>query len=537
MRRAPAALFAVVTIVGIGRIVATYDELTNVFDEPIHLACGMQLLDRGVYQYEDQHPPLARVAAAAIPYLGGVRSRGHAEMEAEGRAILYEGGDYRQTLAWSRMGMLPFFGVIVWSSFLLARRIGGDWAGVAAAGLASGSPIILANSGIALTDAAFAGFGALTLAAYLRWRQDPSTWNSAGLGLAGGLALSSKFSAIPFIGLPLAAAVAYDVARSSSARKRLIAVSLATVVAFAVLCASYGFDLGPRPFRNSADRPYDDIDRRVGGEGLLHDLAYAAAEAPIPGVAFHVGNGLLQLSKHARRGHPSFLLGQVASKGLPFYFVVALAVRSTIPMLLLSGAGFYLLIRLWLRRRDWTTAAVVLLWAWALLFSSLGTLTFSDRHVLILYPLMAAAGGVAVQRAWRARAAPPRVAALLLLGWHAGAGIAAHPDYLAHFNALASPEPERVMIVMDNGQDLDRLAAELRRRGIDDGWLVYKGTADPAWHGVPQGFREAPEDGRVRGWLAISIATRQREPERFGWLEKHEPAAVVGSSIWLYHIP
>jgi hypothetical protein len=57
--------------IGIARIVSTYGEFTQTWDEPWHIACGMQLLHRGVYGYETMHPPLARVAAALPLYLAG----------------------------------------------------------------------------------------------------------------------------------------------------------------------------------------------------------------------------------------------------------------------------------------------------------------------------------------------------------------------------------------------------------------------------------------------------------------------------------
>ena len=42
------------------RIVATYPVFNHTFDEPAHLATGMEWLDRGTYTWEPQHPPLAR---------------------------------------------------------------------------------------------------------------------------------------------------------------------------------------------------------------------------------------------------------------------------------------------------------------------------------------------------------------------------------------------------------------------------------------------------------------------------------------------
>ena len=56
---------ALLTIVlGAVRIVATYPVLSITFDEPAHIAAGMQLLDEDEFSYEALHPPLSRVAAA-----------------------------------------------------------------------------------------------------------------------------------------------------------------------------------------------------------------------------------------------------------------------------------------------------------------------------------------------------------------------------------------------------------------------------------------------------------------------------------------
>src|SRR5215831_5524005 len=70
--RTAVVLVAVASI----RIVTTYHVFNHTFDEPAHIACGMEWLDKGVYQWEPQHPPLARVAAALGPYLLGARSQG-----------------------------------------------------------------------------------------------------------------------------------------------------------------------------------------------------------------------------------------------------------------------------------------------------------------------------------------------------------------------------------------------------------------------------------------------------------------------------
>src|SRR5215213_5758129 len=60
----PLAVAIVLIAVGSLRIVSTYAVFNHTPDEPLHLACGMEWVQKGVYQYEAQHPPLARVATA-----------------------------------------------------------------------------------------------------------------------------------------------------------------------------------------------------------------------------------------------------------------------------------------------------------------------------------------------------------------------------------------------------------------------------------------------------------------------------------------
>jgi hypothetical protein len=47
--------------------------VSHTWDEPEHLAAGLELLDRGRYDYDTQHPPIARVLVALGPYLAGAR--------------------------------------------------------------------------------------------------------------------------------------------------------------------------------------------------------------------------------------------------------------------------------------------------------------------------------------------------------------------------------------------------------------------------------------------------------------------------------
>ena len=58
-------------IIGIARISVTYPIFNQTYDEPAHIAAGMEYLDHGTFRYETQHPPLARIMTAIAPISPG----------------------------------------------------------------------------------------------------------------------------------------------------------------------------------------------------------------------------------------------------------------------------------------------------------------------------------------------------------------------------------------------------------------------------------------------------------------------------------
>ena len=71
----PTLAFLLLTAIAVARIAATYHTVAQTSDETPNIACGMQYLDLGRYDYGAFHPPLARLAMAIGPYLYGARSQ------------------------------------------------------------------------------------------------------------------------------------------------------------------------------------------------------------------------------------------------------------------------------------------------------------------------------------------------------------------------------------------------------------------------------------------------------------------------------
>ena len=189
--------FLLLTSIGVGRIVLTYPFFNQTLDEPVHLACGMRLLDHRPY-CDPAHPPLARLAIALGPYLDGLHSTGQ-DPWAEGNAILYSRGSYMRNLTLARVGILPFFVLacaLVWG---WTKTLFGEPAAFFATLLFTTLPPVLAHAGLATTDMAVTAFFLCTLYTLAKWLPEPNLTRSILFGLSLGLGVVTKFSVLVFL--------------------------------------------------------------------------------------------------------------------------------------------------------------------------------------------------------------------------------------------------------------------------------------------------------------------------------------------------
>ena len=541
----PRVLVAACLTIAVARIVATYHVFNQTWDEPAHVAAGMQWLDRGRYSYEPLHPPLARVMVALGPRLAGIRSAGQENVWLEGNAILYAGGRYDRNLALARLGVLPFFLLATLVVYAWARRLGGAPAAVSAVLLFTTLPPVLANAGIATTDMAVTATIALAALCLIRWLEQPTRGRSLMLGLTLGLALLSKLSALLFLpaaGLAIALCrrgQRAPEARPPSGSNRTTMLRLTYAAALLTIWAGYRFSVGPL-----IAPAVPAVPAAPAGASPPPPALDRLAHAPVfPAPALFEGLG--QLAAKNRAGHKSYLLGEVRTTGWWYFFPVALAVKTPLPFLLLTAVG---LAATWRRasgaerRRQLEPAAI----AFAMLLVCLPSrINIGLRHVLPMYPFLAIVAGLGVVALWRARSAvfAARALAVLLVGWQVVASAKTHPDYIAYFNELAGSHPERILVDsdLDDGQDLKRLADTLRARRVPAVSLAYAGSATVAEHGLPPIHWLEPHRP-VTGWVAVSLYSLKLGSldrpghDDFAWLERHRPVALVGRSIRLYYV-
>src|SRR5436309_11067498 len=98
-------LAAAILLLATFRIISTYSETGLTWDEPGHMACGLQYLAEHKYLYEAQHPPLARVASAFGPFLAGARPTHIRNQDQEGVNVMYQSGHPGTVLTQMRLGI------------------------------------------------------------------------------------------------------------------------------------------------------------------------------------------------------------------------------------------------------------------------------------------------------------------------------------------------------------------------------------------------------------------------------------------------
>ena len=499
LERHARALAVLLVLIASVRVALTWDVFNATTDEAIHMACGMEWLDRGTYGLEPQHPPLARVAVALGPYLLGGRSPGGIDLVLEGKAVLMAGGRSKSNLFSARAAILPFFWIGCIVVFLWARRLIGPAGGVLALAVFTQVPAVLGQAGLATTDMALAAMlGAAVLAAIV-WAERPSLWTGVVFGVAGGLAILAKFSSLLFFVAAIVPIAGWQVAKPAG--RHLWSLGIAASIATFVTWAFYRFSADP------------------------------------------FFSGLTMIRRHNTVGHMAYLLGEWNENGFWNYYLINLGVKTPLALIALLLVGIVPCVIA--GRRDLKLAQPLLfslgILACAMAF---GRINIGLRHILPVYiglSIVAASGLI-----WLLQRRYGVFAGAGLFLWLVIATSVSHPDYFAYFNELVRGKPEAILIDsdLDWGQDMKRLALRLRDLHVEE--ISYLPSVYPDWSEVPMPAISSLDIEHPRkGWHAANITTlmlRERDlhakfPNAHFWPEVIEPTERVGKGILLWYLP
>jgi hypothetical protein len=557
---------------------ASASSLSHTFDEPHHLATGIEWWQFGTYRWWTENPPLPKVVTALIPYLAGMRlpanpaSLGLRPWIA-GIELLDVAPDYERALMLARLGTVVFLLLTLWLTFALAGGRKRLLSAFTATALVASYPPLLGHAGLATTDVAAAATVLLFLLCLDRWATRPTHGSAAAVGAAFALASLCKLTAPAFcLSLGLVWLVArrwatgnWTTGGSRSWRVVPGQVVIAGAVALMMVWAGYRFsvgrldDLPPMTFIGTPVLP---------PPGQRSTLLAWFCRLPLPAPEFW--DGFLFLKAHDQHGHPAFLLGQVRDRGGFWdFYLIGVLLKSPLPFLLLLALCAPALLRKSRAPLDARALGAGLAAFAALALSTLLTVNIGFRHLLVVVPLLAIfIGGVIApwvkdlatrprQRRWVRNTAVALFGALLVSG--VVTVERARPELIAYFNPLAGREPGHALIDsdLDWGQDFLLLKRELRARQISSAHYGFFGTMNACGPDLPQLLPLIPRVP-VTGWIVLSeqfyrsnfLVSIRREscasphyeldlaPEgSFDWLKSYRPVARIGATLRLYHLP
>jgi len=522
-------ILAIICAVAVIRVASTFHIFCATTDEPAHIANGYAWLTGAPYPRDLLHPPLAQVLAALPLVLKGAEPPISGADVVAGNELLYFDRQYMQNVELARIGNLLFLVIGVIGVAAWGRRAFDPLTGLVAAALWSLLPSVLANFGVATTDATIIGLFPIAMIALERWLELPSLRRSIELGLICGVTTIGKFSFIPFF---LVAAIVMLAIRFRSIvwRKHLAGVGIAFVVLMFVIWGAYRFSFGT--MLKSHPNAVTIIEKQ------LPHLRWFANNVPIPAPQFFTGMGGLALHNH--EGQLSYLLGEYSWTGFHSYFPILLFYKTPIAFLLLFVWGIVAVARY---RRGWIPLVIG---AAILLSVTPAHINVGVRHVVPLYAAFALVAAFGITTAWNETRGVlfGRAAMATLCAWLLAAGAFAHPDYLPYFNEVAEAPYDQIAVDsnLDWGQDWMRFIRWYAKAKPGHMPLVWTGSIDLARH--PLDVYGLPPYTKVTGWIAADetalklayTGNGKDVGEPYRWLEAYKPVKRIGKSIRIYRI-
>lgn len=453
-------------------------------------------LKNGDFGLNPEHPPFVKLIAVLpllplhlqVPTLQHRSFKVEANLDGKEFAAANMG---RNILFRVRLAASVFALALALLVFLAAQEMFGTAAAFITLTLLVFDPNLLANGALVTTDVGISCFLFASVYALYRYVRTPSLSRAAVVGLATGLALASKNTGLLLLPMFLLLAI-YEVAKPGSAVPRhkqaarfLGMLAFTTIVAVVVLWAFYGFRYQARPAGQSLNPTTAQYLQQVPQPSVARVLGVLAHWKVLPESYLY---GLADLSL-VNDAYASYFFGKVYPHGVWFYFPGVIAVKSTLPFLILLGLIIFAIathrLRQWKEIRFLAVPAAFYL---AVAMSS--HMNIGVRHILPMYIfLYVLAGGAAYalvrkQRGWIYVVA-------ILLAWQAVSSIRAFPTYLAFANELwggaANTHKYLGDANVDWGQQLIATDKYLEKRGVKDCWFVYfaAGVVDPSSYGIP----------------------------------------------------
>lgn len=533
-------------------------------DEPPHILAGHRHWQCGDFGINPEHPPLAKLLATAPlnfmeltepPWECGSKHTSKFDMFSYGNTFVAENGIDRVMIP-TRLAanLIPMMLAVL--VFLAAWEMFGRWEALTALAIVAFEPSLIGHGSIVLTDMAISmtAFGAM-YALYRLGRQQ--TWlRFAVAGLAMGLMLGAKHSAVFFVGiffvLMIADALLFrqpEIGRSRQLINRIAAFAGVLVIGWMVLWSFYGFRYAAIPNETAQSVSVGDYIKENAARPEIVTSIQARITGAIAETQMFPESYVLGMADVIAWGSRNTnIFGRAYPTGKWFYFPVTFVVKSSIALLLLLPFGLALAFVDRGKRREVMFLLVPAIGYFVIASSS--SFTNGVRHLLPFYGfviVLAAAGAVWFTR----KVSFFRYVLVALLAYNAVAAVRTAPNYIAFANDLWGGYENTHTIFRggntDLGQSIPQVNDFLQRENITDCWLT--GFVHPELIKAEQPCRPMPSALRplvsrnlvdvvppvIEGTVIVSV--NELPPmggDEYVPIAKSEPIAFIGGGMYVY---
>lgn len=496
------AIALLLLLVFIGELALSVHRQSLSWDEGDHIFAGYESWTTGEFGINPEHPPLLK-AIASLPLLAmhlnapPLKSRTFSKTEAyfNGRDLIYNNGGLdtaSEIIFRARMMAAVFSLAMATIVYFAGLEIFGPVAAVFALALVVFEPNLIAHGAYVTTDMAVTcGIFATVYALYC-FRVRPSIGRLAVVGIATGVALAVKHSAVLL--LPIAIVLmAFELVRPRPGESRThvlrlygAAFAAAITLGLPILWSTYHFRFLAHP--NGPMQP-GLADYMISLHGVEPRVYEFLARWHILPESYLYGMVDIRVQSVAGQSFPTYIFGQVHAHGVSYYFPAAFVIKSTFGFLLLLVLAFYAVLSRSLS--GWQRLAFLMVPPLVYLLIAIDTgLNIGARHILPMYPFMAVLIGGTAVALWRRRR-PWIYATLILLAWHIASATRSAPNYLAYSNELFGGPTNTYRYLTDSntdwGQQLFSVKRYLDQHDIHDCWFGYfvQPSIDYHAYGIP----------------------------------------------------
>jgi len=551
------------------------DSLT--MDELAHLPAGYSYLTQKDMRLNPEHPPLVKdLAALPLIFIPDIKFPSEVSFWQKdvngqwdfGRYFLYSIGNPTEKMIFlARLPMILILILLGFYIFKWTRELFGNYSALLALFFFAFSPTLLAHGRLVTTDVA-AAFGVVFATYYfIKAIKLPSVKNITFAGVAFGIAELLKFSLILLIPFFIFLGFISFLVKLRKFSQIVKSVFFVFLIGFILIGVVYYYHtLNYPPEKQLSDTK---VYLKDTPEFIKNKILWAA-EKPILRAYAHYLTGVAMIFQRVAGGNTTYFLGEVSNLGWWYYFPVVYLIKEPLAFQLLSLAALFYILWLLFKNQFWKNTfskslnwlkahfpefAMITFIGFYWLVSIKGSLNIGVRHLLPVFPFtMILVAAITIKLLKEPYLKYRLIVLIALIMWQVFSVITVYPYFLAYFNELVGGPDNGYKYVVDSnldwGQDLKRLRKWVDEKFIDKIYIDYFGGGSPEYtlgkKFIPWRSTENPEKIPKGNYLAVSGTLLQGgrgkaipglEPAGYYlWLDKYQPVAKIGYSIFVYYI-